>query len=173
MIAITEFYVHNSLNVSTSVKFNLTLRYFVIKSEQGEHCWTLEIGTTHSGINGEDYLSKKVHAINAQDLDEVIEGVISELCSKIDWSPYVVDNDPPYITDISPAESIDVPIGSTISFNINENLPAAGIDLSEMVITLNNSTSDFDITDEVAIIGDPYKYSVSWAPILRVYDTYD
>jgi len=171
---VTEFFVHNSLNITKSVKFNLTLRYFVIKSERGEHCWTLEIGTTHSGINGEAYLSKKIHNIVAEDLDEVIEGVISELCAKIDWSPYVVDKEPPIIVDILPADGDNnVGIGANISFKLKELLPSAGIDLSGLEVVLNNGTVDFDITDELIISGDPYEYVIKWNPLLRIYDTYD
>ena len=170
----SEFFVHNSLNTSKSVKFNMTLRYFVILEERGEHCWTLEIGTTHSGIDGTTPLSKKVHRISAEDLDEVIEETISDLCSKIDWSPYVIDKWAPYISEIRPSDNDEnALIGSDIYFRIKDKLPTAGIDLSGMRVTLNNGVEDFDISDEIIVDGDPYDYECRWTPKLRIYDTYD
>jgi len=51
-----------------------------------------------------------------------------------------------------------------VSIKINENLPAAGIDLSDMKMVLNNGNVDFDITDEVKVVGDPYDYELRWIP---------
>lgn len=169
----SEFYVHNSLNITKSVKFNITLRYFVIKGERGEHMWILEIGTTHPDKNGDPISAKKIHRISAEDLDEIIEDALSDLCSQIDWTPFVDDVDAPYVDSLYPEDGTTVSIGSDVYMTIKEKLPAAGIDLSNLKVTLNNSTMDFDITSEVSIEGDPYEYSLKWVPPLRVYDTYD
>ncbi len=72
-----EFYVHNSLNPNKVVKFNITLRYFVIKGERGEHMWVLEIGTTHLDAGGNDISAAKIHTISADNLDEVIEDALA------------------------------------------------------------------------------------------------
>jgi hypothetical protein len=169
----SEFYVHNSLNITKSVKFNITLRYFVIKGERGDHMWVLEIGTTHPDRNGDPISAKKIHRISAEDLDEIIEDALSDLCSQIDWSPFVGDVDAPYVDTLYPEDGTTVSIGSNIYMVIKEKLPAAGIDLSNLRVTLNNSMVDFDITSEVSIEGDPYEYNLKWSPPLRVYDTYD
>ena len=168
----TEFFVHNSLNLTKAVKFNITLRYFVVKGERGDHKWVLEIGTTHLDANGNPIQAKKIHNISAENLDEIIENALSDMCSQIDWSPFVSDVDAPYIDSVTP-EGTDVSIGSSIYIKIKERLPAAGIDLSNLKVTLNNSMVDFDITNEIDITGDPYEYILKWAPPMRVYDTYD
>ena len=161
---IAEIHVINSLNNTKSVKFNVCLRYFVVKGDNdGDQKWVLEVGTTHSGADGTTPLFKKVHTVSAEDFDEVMENTVSELCSKIDWSPFVLDKEAPYITQVFP-EGDDVPIGSFVSIKINENLPAAGIDLSDMKMVLNNGNVDFDITDEVKVVGDPYDYELRWIP---------
>jgi len=169
----TEFYVHDSLNITKSVKFNITLRYFVLKGEKGEHMWVLEIGTTHLDMNGSPIPSKKIHNISAADLDAIIESALSDLCSHIDWSPYVDDTDAPYIDNLYPEDGTTVSIGSNIYMEVKELLPAAGIDLSDLKVVVNNSMVDFDITSEVDISGDPYEYKLRWTPPLRVYDTYN
>jgi hypothetical protein len=167
-----EFYVKNSLG-NLTVKFNISLRYFVIKGEEGEHLWTLEIGTTHEDINGNDISAKKIHNISAGNLDEVIEGALADLCSQIDWTPLVADKGAPFVDNFSPSGS-DVPITSDVNIILKDKLPSAGIDLSNMKVILNNSTQDFDITSEVEVIDAYYnEYKLKWTTPLRVYNTYD
>jgi len=169
----TEFYVNNSLNLTKSVKFNITLRYFVIDGAKGDHKWVLEIGTTHLDINNKPIQAKKIHNISAENLDQIIEEALSDMCSQIDWSPYVLDVDAPYVEELFPLDGTTVPISASIYVKLRDNLPAAGIDLSGMRVILNNSIQEFDITSEVSIKGDPYQYELKWSPSMRVYDTYD
>ena len=167
-----EFYVKNSLG-NLTVKFNISLRYFVIKGEEGEHLWTLEIGTTHEDISGNDISAKKIHNISAGNLDEVIESALADLCSQIDWAPLVVDKGAPFVDNFSPSGN-NIPITSDVRITIKDKLPSAGIDLSNMKVILNNSTQDFDITSEVEVIDVYYnEYKLRWTTPLRVYNTYD
>jgi len=169
----TEIFVNNSLNITKSAKFNITLRYFVVKGRRAEHMWVLEIGTTHPDINGDPISAKKINDISVENLDEIIENALSDMCSQIDWTPYVADVDAPYIDTLYPENGTTVSIGSNIFMTIKELLPAAGIDLSDLKVTLNNSMVDFDITGEVVVKGDPYEYLLSWIPPMRVYSEYD
>ena len=163
-LKIAELFVINSLNLTKSVKFNIGLRYFVVKGDaDGDHKWVLEVGTTHSGSDGTTPLAKKVHDISAEDFDEVLEDTLSELCSMIDWSPFVTDGEPPYLISVNPTGS-NTPIGSNVYLKIRDELPSSGIDLSNMKIILNNGTVDFDITNEVVVIGDVYEYQLKWTP---------
>lgn len=169
-----EFYVRNSLNLNKAVKFNITLRYYVIKGVKGEYVWTLEIGTTYPDINGDPISAKRIHNISSDNFDDVIEYGLAELCDQIDWSPLVQDKEPPFVDSANPSNGeSNVDINSNINVALKDGLPSAGIDLSSMKIILNNSTVDFDITGEVEIDGDPYGYDLKWRPPLRVYNTYD
>ena len=162
------------MNLHKTVKFNLTLRYFVIKGERGEHQWTLELGTTHEAADGSVIPSARVHNISLSDLDEAIEEAVSRLCPYIDWTPYVIDKEAPHVDSYSPEDGeVDVKINRNIYITLKEILPAAGIDLSNMKIIMNNSMIDLDITSEIEVTGDPYVYQIYWKPSLRVYDTYD
>ena len=169
-----EFYVTNSLNLDKAVKFNITLRYFIPKYQYGDHRWVLEIGTTHLDINGDRIIAKKVNDISATDLDQVIEEGVAELCSQIDWSPLVQDKKSPYIESTTPADGeTDDSIMTDVYIDLKDDLPSAGIDLSNMAITLDNSMETFDITSEVTVEGDPYEFNLRWTPPLRVFDTYE
>lgn len=167
------FYVGNSLNPNKTVKFNITLRYFVIKGEEGEHMWTLEIGTTHKDIDGDTISAKKIHRVSAGSLDQVIEEATADLCSQIDWTPLVEDKEAPYVDSVSPIDGSVALITSNIEMVIKEKLPSAGIDLFSIKVMLNNSMTDFDITGGVIVEGDPYEYKFKWITPLRVYDRYD
>lgn len=167
-----SFFVINSLNYSKAVKFNITLRYFVVLGEQGEHKWVLEIGTTYKDASGNDIPSKKINNISTENLDIIIEEAVADMCSNIDWSPLVADKSVPYVDSYYP-EGGSVSIGSNIFMVIKDKLPSAGIDVSNMNITLNNSMQDFDITSDVNVTGDPYEYTLRWNPLLRVYSRYD
>lgn len=174
MVKISEFYVYNSLNPNKVVKFNITFRYFVIKGVEGEHVWTLEIGTTYLDSNGNSISPARVHNISVEDFDEVIENALITLCSQIDWSPLSNDITAPKVSYVFPYDGeSEVNIGRDIYITIVDDLPTAGIDLSEMKIVLNNETQDFDITSEVNIEGDPYEYNLRWVTPLRVYSRYN
>lgn len=166
-----EFWVRHSLNPNKAVKFNITLRYFVAAGEKGEHIWVLEIGTTYPDADGKAIVAKKVHLISAEDLDEIIEESLADLCAQIDWSPFVADKYAPSLIDVSPTGS-GISIWSNVEFTITDKLPSAGIDLSNMKVILNNSMTDFDITSECRIEGDPYQYEFVWGPQIRVYGRY-
>ena len=164
-----DLYVRNSLNYNLTVKFNMTLRYFIIKGKEGEHFWTLEIGTTHSGTISP--LRKIVHNISADNLDYVIEDTLGWLSSKIDWEPLVHDYDAPYVDRFLP-QGDDVSLAASVFITLVDMLPSAGIDLSAVKITLNNSMVDFDITNEVEITGDPFEYVLRWDPVARIPSRY-
>lgn len=168
-----EFYVHNSLNPNKTVRFNITLRYFVIVGEKGKHMWVLEIGTTHPDINGDDISAVKAHTISASDFDALIEDAVSSLCAQIDWSPLSDDRVAPYVDIATPADGTTVPIQSNVYIKIKDKLPSSGIDLSAAKIILRAGATDFDITSEVTIDGDPYGYELYWSTPLRVYERYE
>jgi hypothetical protein len=168
-----EFFVHSSLNPSKAVKFNITLRYFVIKGEKGEHMWTLEIATSHTDINGDPISAARVHKIFASNFNNVIEDALVGLCAQIDWSPLSNDRTPPYVDMAVPVDGTTVSIESDVHIRLKDRLPSSGIDLSAAKIILHAGVTDFDITSEVTIDGDPYEYDLYWSPPLRVYSRYE
>jgi hypothetical protein len=168
-----EFYVYNSLNPNKVVKCNITFRYFIIKGVKGEFVWTLEIGTTHVDSNGDAIIPQRVYSVSVANFDEMIEIALAKICAQIDWSPLSTDKAAPIVSSTLPLNGdTDVNIGQDVYFTIEDDLPSAGIDLSSMKVTLNNGVRDFDITSEISVEGDPYKYAFRWAPPKRVYSRY-
>jgi hypothetical protein len=166
-----EFYVRHSLNYNKTVKFNISLRYFVLKSSYGNHKWVLELGTTQVDSNDDHISPKFIHTTSADNLDEAIETGLATLCSGIDWTPFVDDLEPPYVDEASPNTS-DVSIFSNVEVSIKDLLPTSGIDVSGMKVILNNGTTDFDITSELTGVDDYNDYDFVWKPPMRVFSTY-
>ena len=168
-----EFFVQNSLNDKLAVKFNMTLRYFALSSSEGDHKWTLEIGTTYPDVAGNSIPPQRVHGIDAINFDEVIEEATAEICAVIDWGELERDVKAPFVSFNSIEDGSTVPIDSFMKLVISDELLSAGINISEMKIILNNSMVDFDITDEVSVTGDPYEYTLQWRPPMIVKGRYE
>ena len=163
-----DFIVHNSLNPYKSVRFSITLQQQVLKNSEGEPIWTAEINTLEPDINGDQLKSKYIHLRTLENLDKEIEKAVSELCGQIDWSPLLTDRRAPYVDSYVPEESFGVDIDGSVEIVIKESLPAAGIDIDSISMTFNGE----DVTNQLAITGDPYEYKLKWKPSTVVYETY-
>lgn len=160
-----DIIVKHTLNPRKAVKFNLNLRKYALKEEEGESVWLLEIGTTSVDALGNKIAPKFIHKITDEFIESEINEAIAAMCQQIDWHDFDEDRYPPFLKSYSPSGS-NVPITSHVYFSVEEEHPSSGIDLSEMVVTLNNGEVDFDITSEVIIKGDPYEYTFHWVPTI-------
>jgi len=158
-----EIFVRNSLNSRKSIKINLALREFTDKNSEGESKWFLELGTQELTASGTLIPPQLINNVSASNVEEEIEGAIGKICSYVDWGDFEADTVAPYIRNFYPIGAA-TPINSTVVMNIVEDLPSAGIDLSEAKVTFNNGTINFDITSEINIEGDPYDYKIWWKP---------
>ena len=131
------------------------------KSDEGDIKWVLELGTRELTASGIKIPTQIVHNIVEKNIEDEIEKSVSQICTYVDWGDFESDNEAPYINTFYPIGS-DVSINSTVTMNVVEDLPAAGIDLSEATIVFNNGEVDFDITNEINVEGDPYDYKISW-----------
>lgn len=162
-----EIYVRNSLNSRKAIKINIALREFMTKLEEGDIKWVLELGTRELTVSGTKIPTQIVHNVAEKNIEDEIEKSVSRICTYVDWGDFEADNEAPYISSFYPV-GIDVPINSRLLMNVVEDLPAAGIDLSEANIVFNNGEVDFDITEEITVEGDPYDYKISWKAPIKV-----
>ena len=159
-----ELFVKHTLNPRKVAKFNLNLKNYVLKGE--EHLgyqWVLEIGTTTISSDNKKLKPVYVHKIQEDNIEKEIENAVSKLCSEIDWSEFDEDKYAPIFNSFYP-NNINVKPKTAITFNVIEEAPSSGIDLSNMVVLLNNGDVNFDITSELLISGDPYDYTLTWLP---------
>ena len=169
-----DIFVRHVLNFDKSVKFTITVRDFIDTSSEGDNIWTLEIGTLETDLQGDNIIPERLHVIAPEDtnLDLIIEKGLAQLASQIDWAPLVVDKEAPSLIDISPSGD-NVSIYSNMYVKIKDAIPSAGIDLSNMKVTLHNGVEDFNITDDVKIEGGPFEYELKWSPSTRVLTKYE
>jgi hypothetical protein len=100
-------------------------------------------------------------------LGEEIKEAVENIAAKIDWTPLIDDTRVPYVDSIRPSD-YEVELETSIEIVLKEILPAAGIDIDSIIMTVNG----FDVTDELEITGDPYEYKVIWNPTMRVTEEY-
>ena len=169
-----EFFVRNSLNLNKAVRFNISIVQVTTKADyDGEPKYILEIGTTCSGINPNINNTAYVHGTGGvEDLDALIQNTIATICANIDWSILEEDKYPPYVTEQYP-EGPNTSIWSTVRVTLEDPVPAAGIDLSDMQVYISNGTTEFDVTPDVVVSGDAFKYTLRWNPSYRIRNTYN
>lgn len=161
-----EIFVRNSLNSRKSIKINLALREFTNKGDQGESKWVIELGTTETTASGTVIPPQIVNNVTEGNIEDEIEKSISKICSYVDWGDFEADNESPYIKSFYPTGD-NTPLNSILTMNIVEDLPSAGIDLSDAKIVFNNGVVNFDITEEIKVEGDPYDYRITWSPPIK------
>lgn len=164
-----DYLLRNSLNPSKVVKCTITFRQITNKGEEGEPVWLVEINTPEEHKDGGSIPPVFIHYVSSINIDEAIRDATKLIAEQIDWSPMAVDLRPPFVTYSFPS-TIDeiVSLHSNVVVDIMDILPAAGIDPSSIKVTVN----DFDVSDEIELIGDPYNYRIIWDPYIRVADYY-
>lgn len=169
-----HIFVRNSLNNTKTVKLNVTLPKYVIKGhDDGDPRWLLEVATTYLSASGTKIRPEFIDTVeNGANMDKLIETAVANIASQIDWEPFVEDTDTPYVTTTIPSSVGEVPIHSNVYIDITDDVPSAGVDLSEVQIIVNNGTQDFDVTGDCNITGDPFNFNIAWKPPLRQYSTY-
>lgn len=162
--------VQNSLNNRMAVKFNVNFVKFYPKGYEGDPRWLLEVATTYPSATGSGIVPYYVDTIGPnENVDYLIAEGVSQLASQIDWGEFVEDTDSPYVSDILPLNTTTVPIESNVYIDLKDDMPSAGIDLSDAKITIHNGVEEFDITGSCDIEGDPLYYKIKWKPPIREY----
>ncbi len=164
--------VKNSLSNYKAVLVDINFPIVVTTDSEGDPQWVLETATTYPSASGTDIRPVYAHKATAfNSLDDAVADAISEIAKQIDWEPLVEDEDPPYVTSIKPLGGA-VSIASNINIDIQDDVPSAGIDLSDVKVTLTTGNTDFDITDDCVIDGDPFYYNIHWEPPSRITRNY-
>lgn len=162
-----QFLLRNSLNPQKVVRCGITFTQVVPMGSEGEAIWVVEVATDEPHKNGGDIPPEFVNLTTLNNLDQEIEKAVEIISAKIDWTPLEEDIRPPYVESRSPS-GYEVSIDSVVEVVLKDILPAAGIDINSIQMTIN----DVDVTSDLEIKGDPYEYTVKWVPFMRVLDEY-
>lgn len=164
-----EYLLRNSLNPGKVVKCAITFRQLVNKNEDGELVWLIQINTLEPHKDGGVIPPLFIHYTSSNNLDDAIKDATQTISKQIDWGALNTDLRPPFVTYNYPyiTHSV-VGIYSSVTIDITDVLPSAGIDPDSIEVIIN----DMDVTGEIKLDGDPYQYRVRWDPKVRVYDYY-
>lgn len=129
---------------------------------EGDGSWILIAETNEVDTNGVKIVPEFVNLVTTGTVHLEIEAALGRIGSQVDWGTLEADTKPPRLVEISPAldQVTDVPITSNIVFRLEEPLPAAGIDLSTLKVTLNG----FDVTGDVELRGNVFDLTSIYRP---------
>jgi hypothetical protein len=107
---------------------------------EGEEVWVLTLSTTEKDSNGDLIEPEFVNIISKDTVLQELELALGRLGEKIDWGVPLPDIRPPRIFSITPSldQITNVDIDTDIEVRLKEDLPAAGIDLSTVLMRVNN-----------------------------------
>jgi len=159
-----QFLIRNSLNSQKVIKCGITFEQVTPKNGEGEPIWVVELATDEPKIGGGNILPEFINLTILDNLDEEIEKAVEKISEQIDWAPLEIDVRPPFVESCYPS-GYEVDIESSINIVLKDLLPAAGIDINSITMTING----FGVTSELEISGDPYEYTLKWKPFMRVY----
>jgi hypothetical protein len=165
-----EYIIRNSLNPDKVVKCSITFRKLTNKEERAEPVWLVHIATEEPHKNGGDITPSFIHLASLKNLNLEIDRATEKIAAQVDWGELREDLRPPMVSLVEPIENgmVNVGIMSNIIFDIEDLLPAAGIDIDSIKVSVNG----MDVTNELDITGDAYKYRVTWKPFKHVLDYY-
>lgn len=163
-----QFLVRNSLNPNKAVKIGITFSKLVNQPEMtGDNIWVVEIGTIEEHINGGKIAPVYLNVISLDTIDTEIAKAVTTIAEQINWATVLEDDSPPQVsyTNIT---GYYMGIDSSVNIDIKELAPSSGIDINSIKMEVNG----IDVTTELLIDGNPYKYSVNWYPRHRIRSTF-
>lgn len=165
-----EYILRNSLNPDKVVKCSITFRKITNKDMMGEPVWLVQIATKEPHKAGGIIVPVFIHLASLKNLNLEIDRATEKIAAQVDWGTLREDLRPPIISLVDPVENgmANVDIMSNVVFDVEDLLPAAGIDINSIRVSVNG----IDVTEQIDITGDPYQYRVIWKPFKRVLDYY-
>jgi hypothetical protein len=162
---LAEYIIRNSLNPDKVVKCSITFRKLTNKDDRAEPIWLIHIDTNEPHKNGGDINPVFIHLATSDNLDLEINRATEKIAAQVNWGTLKEDFRPPIVSIVEPCNDLEnVDIKSNLIFDIEDLLPATGIDMDSIKASVNGE----DITNEIDISGDPYKYRITWKPFKRV-----
>ena len=129
---------------------------------EADGSWILIAATTEPDINGNDIPPEFINVVTTGTVHLEIEAALGRIGKKIDWGEIRPDTKAPQLVEITPSlnQTTDVSIFSNVIFRLQEPIPAAGIDLSTLKVTING----FDVTPNVELRGNIFDLTAIYRP---------
>ena len=129
---------------------------------ESDGSWILIAATTELDISGNAINPEFINVVTTGTVHLEIEAALGRIGSQIDWGVIKPDTRPPQLVEITPAlnQTTNVSIFSNIIVRLQDAVPAAGIDLSTLKLTVIG----FDITPNVELRGNIFDLTAIYRP---------
>ncbi len=109
------------------------------KDPEGERIWILTVSTSELDSSGDKIGIEVVNVLSLDTVHDEIEAAMGRIGEQIDWGTLLVDNVAPQLKSLEPSitQTENVPITSNVIARIIDPLPAAGLDLSTLNMSIN------------------------------------
>lgn len=106
---------------------------------EGEDIWVLTLSTTERDDDGDLIPTEVINLTSADNVHQELEAALGRLGSKVNWGPVLPDDYAPQVVEIFPpvTQTSDVPITSNLIVRLQDPLPASGMDLSTLHLSIN------------------------------------
>lgn len=110
-----------------------------LQDSEGNRIWILSVSTTERDANGDPIPPEIVNLVTQNTVHLELEAAIGRLGQKVDWGIPLEDISAPQLVDLTPplTQTTNVPIISNIIVHLQDPLPAAGIDISTINMSIN------------------------------------
>lgn len=143
-----------------------------LNDPEGDLIWLLVVAPPRDEVDKDTGLPIPPEIINVVSESTVhaeIEAAMGRIGSRVEWPSLLADVQPPKLASISPAQNAtDVSIFSDIIYRIVEPLPAAGLDLSTLNITLDGlpvvTSGVADPGEDVEFRGNIFDFTIIHHP---------
>jgi hypothetical protein len=111
------------------------------KDPEGEGIWVLTVSTSELDASGEKIGIEVVNVLDpsSDTVHDEIQAAMGRIGEQIDWGTLLEDNVAPQLKSLEPPieQTENVPITSSIIARIIDPLPAAGLDLTTLNMSIN------------------------------------
>ena len=107
---------------------------------EGEDVWVLTLSTTERDADGDLIPTEVINLVSTSTVHQELEAALGRLGKKVDWGPLATDDSAPQVVEIFPpiTQTENVPITSNLVIRLKDLLPASGLDLSTLHISIND-----------------------------------
>jgi len=118
-----------------------------LADSEGESIWLLTLSTTELDTAGDPIGTEIINLVSKDTVHDEIEAALGRIGSQVDWGTPLPDTQPPRLIELTPPleQTTGVSIFSSIIARIQDPLPAAGIDLSTLNMSLTFLDTEFPI----------------------------
>lgn len=180
------FYLRNSrIPDSKIVPVTVSLDLDVVKNEQfpatgtgfpnkvdpeGEQIWLLILSTTEPDSSGNPIIPEIINNISEDTIHLEIEAALGRIGQQINWGTLLSDTQAPQVVEITPPlnQTTGVSIFSNIIARLEDPLPAAGIDLSTINISINDisimTNGVAQLGEDISLLGNVFDLTIVYRP---------